>query len=79
VASEAWDDQLLAMDGEGPAPRHVPPDSPAPEHARTLAASLQNSWHRSRLAHEEAGSGSGDGTLANTESTRDSAADSEGD
>jgi anti-sigma regulatory factor (Ser/Thr protein kinase) len=83
VASEAWDDQLLAMDGEGPAPRHVPPDSPAPEHARTLAASLQNSWHRSRLAHEEAdeqaGSGSGDGTLANTDSTRDSAADSEGD
>jgi signal transduction histidine kinase len=83
VASEAWDDQPLAMDAEGPAPRHVPPDSPAPEHARTLAASLQNSWHRSRLAHEEAdeqaGSGSGDGTLANTDSTRDSAADSEGD
>jgi hypothetical protein len=74
------------MDGEEPAPRHVPPDSPAPEHARTLAASLQNSWHRSRLAHEgadeQAGSGSGDGTLASTdstESTRDSVADSEGD
>jgi anti-sigma regulatory factor (Ser/Thr protein kinase) len=83
AASEAFDDQLLAMDGEEPAPRHVPPDSPAPEHARTLAASLQNSWHRSRLSHEEAdeqpGSGSDDSTLDNTDRTRDSAADSEGD
>jgi len=84
AAAEAWDDQPLAMDGEGPAPRHAPPDSPAPEHARTLAASLQNSWHRSRQApgeaDEQAGSGSADSTLDNTgssESTRDSAADSE--
>jgi signal transduction histidine kinase len=28
--------------------RHVPPEGPAPDHARTLAASLQNSWQRSR-------------------------------
>jgi signal transduction histidine kinase len=80
----AWDDQLVGADGEQPPPRHIPPDSPAPEHARTLAASLQNSWHRSRLTHEEADeladAGSVDGTLNDTdstESTRDSAADSE--
>jgi len=30
--------------------RRVPPEGPAPEHARSLAASLQNSWHRSRQA-----------------------------
>lgn len=36
-------------DGSGGLPRrHVPPEGPAPEHARTLAASLQNSWQRSR-------------------------------
>jgi signal transduction histidine kinase len=81
AAAEPWADQRRAMDGEGP-PRHVPPDSPAPEHARTLAASLQHSWHRSRLEHEEAGeqagTGPGGSTLHGTESTRDSAADSEG-
>ena len=56
-ASEAeagtWDDRPLtggftAVGGTGP--RHAPPDSPAPEHARTLASSLQNSWQRSRQA-----------------------------
>ena len=70
TAPEARDDERPAADGRGPAPRHVPPESPAPEHARTLAASLQNSWHRSRLADEEPDSGSGD-------STRGSAPDSE--
>ena len=70
TAPEARDDERPSADGRGPAPRHVPPESPAPEHARTLAASLQNSWHRSRLADEEPDSGSGD-------STRGSAPDSE--
>jgi signal transduction histidine kinase len=31
-----------------PAPRHAAVDAPAPEAARSLAASLQNSWQRSR-------------------------------
>jgi signal transduction histidine kinase len=34
--------------GTGPLPRRAPADAPAPEDARTLAASLQNSWHKSR-------------------------------
>jgi signal transduction histidine kinase len=41
--------------GEGPAARtrgpaagHVPPEAPAPEHARNLVSSLQSSWQRSR-------------------------------
>jgi signal transduction histidine kinase len=46
---------------ESRAPESPAPESPAPEHARTLAASLQNSWQRSRLADEEPASGSGDG------------------
>ncbi len=33
---------------EGPAPRRAPVDAPGPEDARSLAASLQNSWQRSR-------------------------------
>jgi signal transduction histidine kinase len=86
ATAEAWDDQPPAADVGELARRHVPPESPAPEHARTLAASLQNSWHRSRLADEDPGSGSGDSTPDgkdgkdnphSTESTRDSAADSE--
>jgi signal transduction histidine kinase len=63
----AWDDEREVTDWRGTAPRHHPPESPAPEHARTLAASLQNSWHR--LADEEPDSGSSDST--------DSAPDSE--
>jgi hypothetical protein len=35
-------------DRPGPVPRQAPPDSPAPEEARSLAASLQSSWRRSR-------------------------------
>ncbi|MFZ0758143.1 MAG: hypothetical protein WBF20_31625, partial [Trebonia sp.] len=32
----------------GPAPMHVPPEAPAPEHARNLFSSLQSGWLRSR-------------------------------
>jgi signal transduction histidine kinase len=53
--------QRPADEPEGLPRRHVPPEGPAPEHARTLAASLQNSWQRSR--HDD--------------KTPDSAADSE--
>ncbi len=36
-------------DGPGSLPRrHALPEGPAPEHARTLASALQNSWQRSR-------------------------------
>jgi signal transduction histidine kinase len=45
--SGTWDLQR-AVTSAGPAPRQVPPEGPAPEHARTLAASLQLSWSRSR-------------------------------
>jgi signal transduction histidine kinase len=34
----------------GPAGGHVPPEAPAPEHARNLVSSLQDSWQRSREA-----------------------------
>lgn len=43
---------------EAPAARQDPVDSPAPEAARSLAASLQTSWQRSRQAGEAADSGS---------------------
>src|SRR6185437_3185992 len=36
---------------ESPA-RPSPVESPAPDAARSLAASLQSSWHRSRRAHD---------------------------
>jgi signal transduction histidine kinase len=96
TAHGEWDDQRLAADADadadadGLAPRPARPESPAPEHARTLAASLQNSWYRSRLADEEPGDGSGDGGDGDgdgsdgthgtdgTDSTRDNAADSGG-
>jgi signal transduction histidine kinase len=53
VAAEGWDDRAPAGGyprAGGTGPRHLPPDSPAPEHARTLASSLQSSWQRSRQA-----------------------------
>ena len=31
-------------------PRHAPVEAPSPDDARSLAASLQSSWHRSRGA-----------------------------
>jgi signal transduction histidine kinase len=34
--------------GTGPSPVHVPPEAPAPEHARDLFSSLQSGWLRSR-------------------------------
>jgi anti-sigma regulatory factor (Ser/Thr protein kinase) len=34
--------------GTGPLPRRAPADAPQPDDARSLAASLQNSWHKSR-------------------------------
>jgi signal transduction histidine kinase len=40
--------------------RHVPPEGPAPEEARSLAASLQNSWQRSRQTDEPPDSESAD-------------------
>jgi signal transduction histidine kinase len=42
------DGSEAASRADGPAPRHAPVEAPAPEAARTLAASLQSSWHRSR-------------------------------
>jgi signal transduction histidine kinase len=51
---EARDDSAPATGSEGasgpdgPAPRHAAVEAPAPEAARSLAASLQNSWQRSR-------------------------------
>jgi signal transduction histidine kinase len=36
---------------------HVASESPAPEHARSLAASLQNSWQRSRQANDTPNAG----------------------
>ena len=32
---------------------HVPPEAPAPEHARNLVSSLQSSWQRSREADDD--------------------------
>ncbi|WP_300611395.1 ATP-binding protein [Trebonia sp.] len=49
AAAGPWDDLGAAVpSGEPAAPRHALPEGPAPEEARTLAASLQRSWHRSR-------------------------------
>ncbi|HEX6487680.1 MAG TPA: hypothetical protein VF137_02245, partial [Candidatus Dormibacteraeota bacterium] len=36
----------------GPAATHLPPEAPAPEHARSLFSSLQSSWQRSREADD---------------------------
>jgi signal transduction histidine kinase len=49
----AADGTSATMDGGQPPAnglprRQPPPEGPAPEHARSLAASLQNSWQRSR-------------------------------
>ena len=44
----------------GPAPAHVPPEAPAPEHARSLFSSLQSSWLRSRETDDIPDSGAGD-------------------
>jgi signal transduction histidine kinase len=44
----------------GPAPMHVPPEAPAPEHARNLFSSLQSGWLRSRETDDVPDSGAGD-------------------
>jgi hypothetical protein len=44
----------------GPAPAHVPPEAPAPEHARNLFSSLQSGWLRSRETDDIPASGAGD-------------------
>jgi hypothetical protein len=46
--SSSPDDSGQATHQESPAPRRAPVDAPGPEDARSLAASLQNSWQRSR-------------------------------
>jgi signal transduction histidine kinase len=45
----------------GSASAHVPPEAPAPEHARNLFSSLQSGWLRSRETDDDIpGSGAGD-------------------
>ena len=44
----------------GPGPMHVPPEAPAPEHARNLFSSLQSGWLRSRETDDIPDSGAGD-------------------
>ena len=46
--SQPADDADLAVTPAGGIPRHVPVEAPTPDDARSLAASLQSSWHRSR-------------------------------
>jgi len=46
--SESWEDPGSETPGDVPVPRRAPADAPQPDDARSLAASLQNSWHKSR-------------------------------
>jgi hypothetical protein len=46
--SRPADDPAAAPRPDGLAARRAPVDAPGPEDARSLAASLQNSWQRSR-------------------------------
>jgi signal transduction histidine kinase len=74
--NQSWEDLGSETPGEGLVPRRAPADAPRPEDARTLAASLQNSWHKSRRPD--------DSTAGRWPATRqdavaaDSAPDSEG-
>jgi signal transduction histidine kinase len=52
--SESGDDSGSAASLEGLASRHSPVAAPAPEDARSLAAALQNSWHKSRQPDDSA-------------------------
>ena len=45
--SQPADDDAVNPEG---IPRHAPVEAPSPDDARSLAASLQSSWHRSRGA-----------------------------
>jgi signal transduction histidine kinase len=46
--------------GTGPSAAHVPPEAPAPDHARNLFSSLQSGWLRSRETDDTPDSGAGD-------------------
>jgi len=56
-ASTGGGKHAAATTGPVPAAPHVPPEAPAPEHARSLFSSLQNSWLRSREADDIPDSG----------------------
>jgi signal transduction histidine kinase len=45
--------------GTGPSAAHVPPEAPAPDHARNLFSSLQSGWLRSRETDDIPDSGAG--------------------
>jgi signal transduction histidine kinase len=53
-----------AAAGTGPSAAHVPPEAPAPEHARSLFSSLQSGWLRSRESDDIPDSGAGAGAGA---------------
>ena len=62
--SQPRDEHAAAPDAAPPALRQAPVDSPAPDAARSLAASLQSSWRRSRQADDLPDSGTtADGRL----------------
>ncbi len=49
-----WDDTMPEEPEPGYGSRHARVEAPAPEDARSLAASLQSSWHRSRQPDDPA-------------------------
>jgi hypothetical protein len=57
-ASPSQDERGPEPGAAAPAARQAPVESPAPEAARSLAASLQSSWHRSRQADDAPNPGS---------------------
>ena len=57
TSTSAGGKHAAATTGPVPAAPHVPPEAPAPEHARSLFSSLQNSWQRSRDADDIPDSG----------------------
>jgi signal transduction histidine kinase len=58
---QSWNPRGPEPGRAAPAARQAPVASPAPEAARSLAASLQSSWHRSRQADNGPNSGPGPG------------------
>jgi hypothetical protein len=63
-SSQPQDEHAGGTDAVAPAVRQAPVDSPAPDAARSLAASLQSSWRRSRQADDRPDSGlTADGRL----------------
>jgi signal transduction histidine kinase len=58
--SQPQDEPKAVPGADGPGVRRAPVESPAPDAARSLAASLQSSWHRSRLTDDRPDSGSTD-------------------